>query len=113
LITVLQDLSQMKDRLGTRATSAVSNHRAKMVVGGISDLATTDYFSRLAGMAEFVHRSTSTGHARDGHSTTEGDTYRELAPQHLLRELEVGTAMLAYGNCPTTKISLRPWFEVV
>jgi type IV secretion system protein VirD4 len=111
LITVLQDLSQMKDRLGSRAASAVNNHRAKIAVGGISDLATTEYFSRLAGAAEFVHRSTSTEHGRGKHSTTEGESYRELAPQHLLRELPSGTAMLAYGNSPPTQIVLRPWFD--
>lgn len=110
LITVLQDLSQFKDRLGTRVASAVNNHRAKTAVGGISDLDTTDYFSRLAGTAEFVHRSASTGRGRDGGSTTEGDTYRELAPQHLLRELEIGTTVLAHGNLPATQIALRPWF---
>jgi hypothetical protein len=59
LLTVLQDLSQMKNRLGTRAASAVNNHRTKIAVGGISDIETTEYFSRLAGMAEFVQRSTS------------------------------------------------------
>lgn len=109
-ITVLQDLSQLKARLGSRAPSAVNNHRAKIAVGGISDLDTTEYFSRLAGTAEFVHRSTNSGGGRGGDSMTEGDTYLELAPQHLLRELEVGTAMLANGNLPATQMTLRPWF---
>jgi hypothetical protein len=77
---------------GNRAASAVNNHRAKIAVGGISDLETTDYFSRLAGIAEFAHSSTSTGRGKGGDPRTEGDTYRELAPQHLLRELEFGRA---------------------
>jgi len=109
LITVLQDLSQMKDRLGSRAVSAVNNHRAKIAVGGISDLDTNEYFSRLAGTAEFVHRSTSRGRAGD--STTEGEAFRELAPTHLLRELDFGTAIVADGNRPATLMTLRPWFD--
>ncbi|HJZ34790.1 MAG TPA: type IV secretory system conjugative DNA transfer family protein [Solirubrobacterales bacterium] len=110
-ITVLQDLSQLKARLGNRSASMVNNHRAKIVVGGIADLDTTDYFSRLAGVAEFAHNSTSTGRGKGGDSRTEGDTYRELAPQHLLRELESGRAVLAYGNRSAAMITLRPWFE--
>jgi type IV secretory pathway TraG/TraD family ATPase VirD4 len=51
-------ISQLKPRLGQRAASAVNNHRARIAVGGISDLETTEYFSRLAGTAEFVQRST-------------------------------------------------------
>jgi type IV secretory pathway TraG/TraD family ATPase VirD4 len=90
LLTVLQDLSQLKDRLGTRAASAVNNHRTKIAVGGTSDLETTEYFSRLMGTAEFAHRSTSSGQGRGADSTTEGATYQELAPQHLLRELAFG-----------------------
>jgi type IV secretory pathway TraG/TraD family ATPase VirD4 len=111
MLTVAQDLSQMNARLGNRAPSAVNNHRAKMVVGAISDLETTDYFSRLGGTAEYAHRSTSTVRGRAGDSTTEGTAYRELAPQHLLRELEHGDALLAYGNRPFTLLSLRPWFR--
>jgi type IV secretion system protein VirD4 len=111
MLTVLQDLSQLKARLGDRAASTVNNHRAKIVVGGISDLETTDYFSRLAGTGKYAHRSTSSGRDRGGDSTTEGDTYRELAPQHLVRELESGVAMLAYGNLAAAQISLRPWFD--
>lgn len=59
LLTVLQDLSQMKARLGYRATTSVNNHRGKIVFGSISDIDTTEYFWRLAGTAEFAYRSTS------------------------------------------------------
>ncbi len=111
LITVLQDLSQLQARLGERAASAVNNHKAKIATGGISDLKTTEYFSRLAGTAEFVQRSTSTGRNRYGCSATEGETYRELAPQHLLRELKIGVAALMYGNRRLSEIRLRPWFH--
>jgi type IV secretion system protein VirD4 len=111
LITVLQDLSQLKDRLGARAPSAVNNHRAKIAVGGIADLDTTEYFSRLAGTASFVHRSTSSSRGGGAQSTTVGDTFRELAPPHLLRELTFGTAMLAYGTRPAAQITLRPWSD--
>jgi type IV secretion system protein VirD4 len=111
MLTVLQDLSQLKARLGNRAMSTVNNHPAKIAVGGIADHDTTEYFSRLAGTGRFAHRSTSTGRGRGGDSTTEGETYRELAPQHLLREMDAGVALLAHGNRAATRITLRPWFR--
>jgi type IV secretion system protein VirD4 len=111
MLTVLQDLSQLKARLGNRALSTVNNHPAKIAVGGIADHDTTEYFSRLAGTGQFAHRSTSTGRGRGGDSTTEGDTYRELAPQHLLREMDAGVGMLAHANRAATLITLRPWFR--
>jgi type IV secretion system protein VirD4 len=112
LATVFQDLSQMKARLGPRAASAVNNHRAKLAVGGISDTDTREYFTGLVGTGEFEHRSVSTNRGRSGGSSrTEGDAYRDLAPGHLIRQLEPGAAALVYGALPPATIGLRPWFS--
>jgi type IV secretory pathway TraG/TraD family ATPase VirD4 len=40
LVTVFQDVAQIKDRYGTSAGTVVNNHRAKLFLPGISDLDT-------------------------------------------------------------------------
>lgn len=111
LATVFQDLAQVKARFGPRAGTIVNNHRAKVAVGGISDIETLEYFTGLAGTGEFDHRSVSTNKGRSGaDSRTEGDSYRELAPGHLLRQLEPGAAALVYGAFSPSIVALRPWF---
>jgi type IV secretion system protein VirD4 len=112
LLSVFQDFSQMKTMLGaSAAASALNNHRAKMAAPGVSDLETQDYFTRLAGMGVFDQRSVSTGRGRSGDSRTEGDTYRELVPGHVVRQLGVAAALLAYGGLPLATLGLRRWFE--
>jgi type IV secretion system protein VirD4 len=111
LVTAFHDLSQAKARFGRRAATIVNNHHAKLVGRGVSDVETLDYFSRLIGAGEFEQRSVSTQRGERAHrSQTEGDTYRELAPAHLLRQSAEASALLVYGSLPPTPIMLRPWY---
>jgi type IV secretory pathway TraG/TraD family ATPase VirD4 len=90
----------------------VNNHHAKLVGRGVSDIETLDYFSRLIGSGEFEQRSVSTQKGERAHrSQTEGNTYRELAPAHLLRQSAEGSALMVYGSLPPTMIALRPWYQ--
>jgi type IV secretion system protein VirD4 len=112
LVTIFQDMAQIHARFGRRAETIVNNHRAKLIGNGISDLATLSFASKLIGAGEFEQRSVSTSsgeHSRRSH--TEGDTYRELAPSHFVRERQPATGILVYGHLPPTTIELRPWFE--
>lgn len=112
LLTIFQDLAQVKARWGDRAGSIVNNHRAKVIGTAISDAATLDYVSRLIGAGEFEQRSTSRSSGEHGrHSETHGDTYRDLAPPNLVRERKPGTALLIDAELPPAQISLRPWYE--
>ena len=52
LVTVFQDLAQARARYGERATTIVNNHRAKVLLSGISDAYTLDYASALIGETE-------------------------------------------------------------
>jgi type IV secretion system protein VirD4 len=110
LLSVFQDMAQVKARYGGRAATIVNNHRAKLFGTGISDPETLSYVSRLLGTARFEQRSRNTGE-RGRRSHTEGETYRDLAPANLVREREPGSALLVYGSLPPAKIRLRPWFE--
>ena len=112
LVTAFQDLSQAQARYGRGAATIVNNHHAKLLGRGTSDIETLDYFSRLIGAGEFEQRSVSTQHGERPHrSQTEGDTYRELAPGHVLRQAEEAGALLIYGSLPPTKIAMRPWYR--
>lgn len=110
LLSVFQDLSQIGARYGRRSATIVNNHAAKVVGSGISDPETVDYFNRMIGAAEFKQH-TRTSAKRGPGSTTEGDTYRDLAPPNVLRQAEPGSAMLLYKHLPPTNIRLRPWFR--
>jgi type IV secretion system protein VirD4 len=112
LVTAFHDVSQAQARFGRRAATIVNNHHAKLVGRGVSDIETLDYFSRLIGSGEFEQRSFSTQRGERAHrSQTEGDTYRELAPAHVLRQSAEASALLVYGSLPPTTVSMRPWFE--
>jgi type IV secretion system protein VirD4 len=110
LLSVFQDLAQIRARYGPRAATIVNNHRAKVIGTGISDPDTLNYAARIIGAGEFEQRSRTAGE-RGRQSTTEGDTYRDLVPPNVLRGGELGTGLLVYGHLPPARIRLRPWFR--
>ena len=109
LVSVFQDLAQVKERYGARALTIVNNHRAKLIGSGIADPDTLDYAARVLGDEEITQISSTAG--QEGRaSTTQSTTYRSLAPAHVLRQATPGTAVLIYGSLPPAQIRLRPWF---
>jgi type IV secretion system protein VirD4 len=86
LVTVWQDLAQVAARYGQRAATVVNNHRAKIVLSGISDPATLDQMSALVGDEEVAQSSTTTG-PEGRRSTTRSVSPRRLAPSDALRRL--------------------------
>ena len=110
LVSVFQDLAQVSNRYGERAQTVVNNHRAKIVLSGISDTQTLEYASRLLGDEEVLHESITKG-GRGARSTTESTTLRSLAPAHALRGIRPGEGVLVYGHLPPARLRLRPWFQ--
>jgi type IV secretion system protein VirD4 len=110
LLSVFQDLAQIGARYGRRSATIVNNHRAKLIGSGISDPETLTWASRVIGAGAFDQRSETAGE-RGRRSTTQGETYRDLAPAGVLREGFLNNAVLVYGNLPPAKIRLRPWFQ--
>ena len=106
LVTVWQDLAQLRARYGERAATVVNNHRAKIVLSGISDPATLDYASRLIGDAEMPDHSLTID-ATGGRSTTRSRRERRLAPGAELRRIKPGEGVLVYGHLPPARIRLR------
>jgi type IV secretion system protein VirD4 len=110
LVTVWHDLAQITARFGTRATTVVNNHRAKLFLSGISDPSTLDYASHLIGDEE-LHLSATTAGGRAGPSTTRSPTVRRLAPPDALRRVPPGSGVLVYRDLPPARVSLRTWFD--
>ncbi len=109
LVTVWQDLAQVKSRYGGRAATVLNNHRAKLFLPGIADPDTLDYASRLVGDEETTQPSI-TRDARGGRSTTSSTGTRRLLPPEELRCLRRGRAVLVYGTLPAARLELRPWW---
>jgi type IV secretion system protein VirD4 len=108
LVSVFQDLAQVSARCGERAATVVNNHRAKVLLSGISDPATLEYAARLLGDEEVMHASVTRGE-RGERSTTESSAYRSLAPVHVLRGVLPGEGVLVYGHFPPVRVSLRTY----
>ncbi len=112
LVTVCQDLAQLSARYGAeRARTIANNHRAKVVLSGISDVGTLDTLSGLAG-DQAVREETVTLDRRDGRrSTSSSIAYRRLAPADELRRIRPGEGVLIYGHLPAARLRLRPWYR--
>lgn len=112
LVTVCQDLSQLATRYGQdRARTIVNNHRAKLLLSGVSDLSTLDLISGLAG-EQAVRQHTYTLDQSDGRRTrSSAVAFRRLAPADELRRVPPGRGILVYGHLPPVRLRLRPWFS--
>jgi type IV secretion system protein VirD4 len=109
LVTVWQDLAQVRARFGERASTVVNNHRAKLFLPGIADPGTLDFASHLAGEREVTVPSTSVG-SRGERTLTTSTQVRRLLPADALRRVAPGQAVLLYGSLPPARLRLRPWF---
>jgi type IV secretion system protein VirD4 len=109
LVTVWQDLAQVRARYGARAPTVLNNHRAKLFLPGIADPDTLEYASRLVGEEEVTMPSV-TRDANGGRSTTSTRGPRRLLAPEDLRCLHRGQAVLVYGTLPPARIRLRPWW---
>jgi type IV secretion system protein VirD4 len=109
IVTVWQDLAQVRGRYGARAPTVLNNHRAKLFLPGIADPDTLEYASRLIGDEEFSQPSV-TRDPTGRRSTTSTTGPRRLLPPEDLRCLARGRAVLVYGTLPPVKLRLRPWW---
>ncbi len=110
LLSIFQDFTQGEGVYGPAFSSVVNNHAAKVIGSGISDRKTTMFFSDVIGTGKFEQKS-RTAAEKGRSSTTEGDTYRALAPPSTLRETRPGSGHLVYRHLRATNFSLRVWFE--
>lgn len=112
LVTVCQDLAQLGARYDAeRARTIANNHRAKILLSGVSDLGTLDLISGLAG-EQAVREESTTQDLRDGRRTRSTSmAFRRLAPTDELRRTPPGEGVLVYGHLPPVRVKLRPWYS--
>jgi type IV secretion system protein VirD4 len=109
IVTIWQDVAQVRARYGARAPTVLNNHRAKVFLPGIADPDTLEYASRLIGDEEIMVPSV-TRDPRGARSTTSSRGPRRLLPPEDLRCLHRGHAVLVYGTLPPVRLRLRPWW---
>lgn len=110
LVTIWQDRAQIVHRYGDAAATVVNNHRAKLLLSGITDAATTGELAQLIGETEVSRRSTTVD-AEGRTSATHATQNQPLTSAAALRQLEPFEGVLVYGHLPPARIRLRPWFE--
>ena len=111
LVTIWQDLSQLRAIYGDRARTVLNNHRAKLFGAGIADDATLEYISRLVGDERRTELNVSGDLHGPRRSVSEHTTYRRAAPLDALRRLPRDEAILLYGNLAPIHLRLRPWYQ--
>jgi type IV secretion system protein VirD4 len=110
LVTVWQDLAQIKAAYADRAQTVLNNHRAKLFGAGIADADTLEYVSKLIGDQARTERNLSADLAGARRSISEHRTYRRSAPVDVVRRIPPGEAVLLYGSELPAHVRLRPWF---
>ena len=95
---------------GDAADTVVNNHRAKLLLSGITDAKTTTELAQLIGDASVSRRSTTVD--ADGRtSATHATQSQPLTSAAGLRQLRPFDGVLIYGHLPPARIRLRPWFR--
>jgi type IV secretion system protein VirD4 len=119
LVTAFRHLSQMRARYDDRAEAVFANHRAKIILSGITDAETLTVLSHLLGDETIRQLSTPAALARAAKDRGEGDSAaarsaaraRGASPADALGWISPGHGVLLYGHIPPAPITLRPWFR--
>lgn len=110
LVTIWQDIGQLKAIYQSKAQTILNNHRAKLFGAGIADTDTLEFVSRLIGDKAQIERSVSTDLAGGRRSISEHSAYRRAAPIDVVRRINDDEAVLLYGRELPAHVRLRPWF---
>ena len=110
LLTMFHDLPQARQTYGAeQAGTLVNNHRAKLLLPGMTDRDTLRYFAELLGQQTVKVTSTTRGHG--GESTSEQSQRVPLRAVDELRQLPDEHALVVYGRLPPAVIRLRLSFK--
>lgn len=111
MVTVWQDLAQIRAIYGHQASTVLNNHRAKIFGNGIADGDTLDYVSRLVGDHRLTERNFSSDLAGGPRrSVSEHTTYRRALPMDVIRRMPENQGLLLYGSELPAHLHLRPWY---
>ena len=116
LVTTFRHLSQMRARYDERAEAVFANHRAKVILSGVTDGETLTLLSHLLGDETIRQLATPTALAKAAKGSGEGEASRaarsrSASPAEALGWISPGHGVLLYGHIPPAPITLRPWFR--
>ena len=115
-VTCWQSLSQIQHRYASLADTVLGGHRSKVFFAGIDDAATLRYLHTVTGSEHVARRSWSadvwSGSGRGRRSISESQQREELVPNHLVRTMVPGEAVLLHGTLPPIHLrAVRWWTE--
>ena len=111
LVSVWQDLAQLRAVYRDRAQTVLNNHRARLFGTGIADKDTLEYVSGLIGDQRRTEHNVSSDVRGGRRTVSEYRTYRRAAPVDVLRRVRTTDAVLLYGSELPVHLRLRPWFR--
>jgi type IV secretion system protein VirD4 len=118
LVTAFRHLSQMRARYDDRAEAVFANHRAKVILSGVSDPETLALLSHLLGDETIRQLATPAALAKaakdrggEGEAARGAARARGASPAEALGWISPGHGVLLYGHLPPAPITLRPWFR--
>jgi len=111
LVSIWQDLAQLKAIYSDQARTVLNNHQAKLFGTGIADQDTLDYVSRIIGDQRHTDVNLSGDLYSPRRTMSEHVSYRRAAPADLLRRMRVNEGILVYGTQLPARIRLRPWYR--
>ena len=111
LMSIVQDLSQLRARYGVdRANTILNNHGCKVILPGISDPETADVLGKLVGRTAYTEQQLSVG--ADGRvSRSYSIRHDAMATPDALRQLAAGSAIVIHRDSPPAFVSLPYWFR--
>jgi type IV secretion system protein VirD4 len=111
LMSIVQDLSQLRARYGVdRANTILNNHGCKVILPGISDPETADVLGKLVGRTAYTEQQVSVG--ADGRvSRSFSIRHDTMATPDALRQLTAGSAIVIHRDSPPAVVSLLYWFQ--
>jgi type IV secretion system protein VirD4 len=114
LLTTFRTITQMQSRYGERAEAVFANHRAKILLSGITDPPTLALLSHLL-EDETLHQvapaAPAAPAAADGTAAPARAAKTGASPSEALRRINPGQGVLLYGHLPPAFLTLRPWFR--
>jgi type IV secretion system protein VirD4 len=117
LVTTFRHLTQIQSRYGDSAEAVVANHRARVLLSGITDQPTLALVAELIGDESLRHPAPPAGRQeqRERGGAPRGlpapPSAAQPSPGEALRRIYPGHGLLLFDHLPPAYITLRPWFR--
>ncbi len=115
LVTTFRHLTQIQSRYGESAEAVVANHRAKVLLSGITDQPTLALVAEMLGDESLRHPALPPPRPgqqeRNAGGRQPAPAGAQPSPAEALRRIYPGHGVLLYDHLPPAYLTLRPWFR--